>query len=50
MSQQRNFKEGIRRGRRGVDESGGAEEAGARREDDEGVHAEVQVGSKREWV
>jgi len=44
------FKEGIWRERRGINESGGAEEDGARREDDGGVCVGVQEGSKREWV
>ena len=37
-------------GRRGVSESGRAEEAGARRKNDGGVHTGVQVGSKRKWI
>jgi len=37
-------------GRRGVGESGRAEEAGARRKDDGGVCTRVQTGGKRERV
>jgi len=36
--------------RRGVSESGRAEEAGARGKNDGGVHTGVQAGCKREWV
>ena len=44
------FEERSRRGGRRVDESGGAKEAGTRREDDGRICSGVQESGKRKWL
>ncbi len=45
-----NIKEGIWRRRRRVGESSRVKKVGARRKDDGGIHAGVQVGCERKWI